>query len=316
VIDLRPAREQSVLLRRRVALLAAFALTTLTGCERSGDVPQIVWGRRGLQPGDIVRPRAIAIDRKDHLYIVDFTARIQVYDADGKYLGPTWTTPDFRNGRPSGLSIDRDGHLIVSDSHYHCFRIYDDDGKELKHFGGDVGPEPGKFSYVSDVVQDADGNYYVSEFGSNERITKLDSDGKLIACWGAKGAEPGQFNHLRAMTLGPDGLLYVADACNHRIQVFALDGSFVRSWGTPGTGAGQLSYPYDVAFAPNGALYVAEFDNHRIQKFTKDGQSLGIWGGPGREPGKLHSPWALAVDSQGRVHVVDTENHRVQRIRF
>lgn len=296
--------------------VVASCVISLGGCAKSGDVPQKVWGRRGLQPGDLVRPRAIAIDRNDRLYVVDFTARIQAYDADGNYLGPTWTTPDFRNGRPSGLSIDRDNHLIVSDSHYHCFRIYDGDGHELKRIGGDAGPEPGQFGYVSDVVQDAEGFYYVSEFGPNERITKLDSNGTLVSTWGAKGAEPGQFNHLRALAFGPDGLLYAADACNHRIQVFDRAGTLVRTFGTPGTAAGQLSYPYDVAFAPDGALYVAEYDNHRVQKFTADGQSLGIWGGPGREPGRLHNPWALAVDSRGRVHVVDTENHRVQRIRF
>src|SRR5213082_2704656 len=137
--------------------------------------PQLVWGRHGVQPGDIVIPRAIAIDAQDHLYIVDYTARIQVYDADGKYLGPTWTTPDFRNGRPSGLSIDRDGNLIVCDSHYHTVRIYTAEGKELKSFGGTPGSEPGQFGYVSDCVQDADGFYYVSEFGQNDRITKLDA---------------------------------------------------------------------------------------------------------------------------------------------
>ena len=169
-------------------LLALAFVTAVVGCERTGDTPQLVWGRRGLQPGDIVRPRAIAIDPHDHLYIVDFTARIQVYNADGHYLGPTWTTPDFRNGRPSGLSIDRDGHLIVSDSHYHCFRIYDAEGQELKHFGGATGTEPGQFGYVSDVVQDSDGYYYVSEFATNERITKLDADGHVVKCWGAKAS--------------------------------------------------------------------------------------------------------------------------------
>jgi DNA-binding beta-propeller fold protein YncE len=264
----------------------------------------------------MVRPRAIAIDSRDRLYLVDFTARIQVYDADGNYLGPTWTTPDFRNGRPSGLSIDRDGHLIVSDSHYHCFRIYDENGHELKHFGGEDGSQPGQFGYVSDVVQDADGNYFVSEYKSNERITKLNADGSVITTWGELGAEPGQFNHVRALAIGPDGLLYVADACNHRIQVFDTSGKLVRFWGEPGAAPGQLEYPYDLAFGPAGELYVVEFGNHRVQKFDANGRSLGVWGGPGREPGKLHSPWALAVDSHGRVHVVDTENHRVQRIRF
>src|SRR5207253_5534306 len=101
-------------------------------------------------------------------------------------------------------------------------------------FGGDAGPEPGHFGYVSDVVQDADGYYYVSEFGENERITKLDADGKLVKCWGEKGTEPGQFSHLRAMALGPDGLLYVADVCNHRIQVCTRDRQFVRPFGGPG----------------------------------------------------------------------------------
>jgi DNA-binding beta-propeller fold protein YncE len=288
----------------------------VAGCEGHSDLPQIVWGKRGVSPGDMVRPRAIAIDAQDRLYVVDFTARVQVYDADGRYLGPTWTTPDFRNGRPSGLSIDKDNNLIVSDSHYHCIRIYSRDGQELRKIGGEVGSEPGQFGYVSDAVQDAEGYFYLSEFGANERITKLDLDGKLVKCWGEKGTGPGEFNHARALALSPDGNLYVADACNHRIQVFTRDGAFVRAFGEPGTEPGQLSYPYDVAFGPKGELYVSEFDNHRVQKFTAEGQSLGCWGGPGRAPGKLHNPWALAVDSRGRVHVVDSENHRVQRIRF
>jgi DNA-binding beta-propeller fold protein YncE len=298
-----------------LCLVAAFVVG-LPGCVRTGETPQRVWGRRGIQPGDFVRPRAIAIDPQDRLYIVDFTARVQVYDTDGKYLGPTWTTPDFRNGRPSGLSIDRDGHLIVSDSHYHCFRIYDENGKELHRFGGEDGSQPGQYGYVSDVVQDAEGHYYVSEYKSNERITKLDAEGHVLACWGEPGTEPGQFSHIRALALGPDGLLYVADACNHRVQVFDRDGKLVRTWGGPGEEPGKLGYPYDLAFGTKGELYVVEFGNNRVQKFDVEGHTLGCWGGPGREPGKLHSPWALAVDSQGRVHVVDTENHRVQRIRF
>jgi DNA-binding beta-propeller fold protein YncE len=300
---------------RRACALLALALPVCAGCFADPAQPELVWGRRGVQNGDMVRPRAVAIDDQDRLYIVDYTARIQVYDRDGKYLGKTWTTPDYRNGRPSGLSIARDGNLIVSDSHYHCFRIYSPDGQELRRFGGEGGTKPGQLGYVSDVLQDADGFYYVAEFGENGRISKFDADGAFIKCWGEPGTEPCQFARARALALGPkDGLLYVADACNHRIQVFTRDGELVRLWGEIGTGPGQMKYPYDLAFDKAGDLYVVEFGNHRVQKFTALGEPRGCWGGPGREPGRLNAPWGLAIDSWGDIHVLDTDNHRVQRI--
>ncbi|HTU19583.1 MAG TPA: NHL repeat-containing protein [Gemmataceae bacterium] len=299
-----------------IRFLPGLLLLPLFGCGGDASQPERLWGKRGVQNGDFVRPRAIAIDAQDHLYIVDFTARIQVYDRDGQYLGFTWTTPDYRNGRPSGLSIARDGNLIVSDSHYHCFRIYSHDGVELRKFGGEGGSAAGQLGYVSDVVQDEDGNYFVAEFGENQRISVFDRDGHFLRCWGSAGTEPGQFSRARALALGPDGNLYVADACNDRIQVFTREGALLRCWGVSGTEPGQLKYPYDLAFNKDGVLYVVENGNNRVQKFTATGASLGRWGGPGHGPGQLHNPWALAIDSRGRVHVIDTENHRVQRISF
>lgn len=290
------------------------------GCSGPRTTPELVWGRKGTQPGDFHRPRAIAIDAQDRLFIVDFTARIQVYDRRGKFLGPCWQTPDYRNGRPSGLSIDPDGNLLVSDSHYHCIRLYSPEGELLRTIEADKNDPLGPFNYVADVVQDAERNFYVAEFGSDQqRIRKLSPDGKYLSSWGTMGLEPGQFARIRALALGPDGNLYVADSCNHRIQVFTCEGALVRVWGEAGEEPGQLSYPYDVAFGHQGGqdvLYVVEYGNHRVQKFTLDGRSLGTWGSPGREPGQLYRPWALAVDSRRKVHVVDTENHRVQRIDF
>jgi DNA-binding beta-propeller fold protein YncE len=285
------------------------------GCGPSSE-PDLVWGKRGVLDGDVVRPRAAVIDGDDRLWIVDFTARIQAFDLDGKYLGPTFTSPDFRNGRPSGLGVTRDGKLIVCDSHYHCIRIYDSDGAELRMIGGDKGTDPGQFGYVSDAVQDPDGFFYVSEFGINERITKLDADGKFVATWGKSGIGQGEFNRIRALALGPDGLLYVADSCNHRIQVFKKTGELVRVIGKEGAEPGALMYPYDLTFGPDGDLYVVERGNHRVQKFSAAGVSMGVWGSRGRRPGQFADPWALVADRKGRIHVIDTENHRVQRIEF
>lgn len=295
--------------------MAGVAILVAVGCGGPHSKPEFVWGQCGVIDGKMSRPRAIAIDAQDRLYIVDYTARVQVFDRDGHFLAG-WRTPDWRKGRPSGLSIDRDGHLLLSDSHYSCLRIYTADGQELRKIGGVSGSAPGELGYVSDAVQDEDGYFYIAEFGENHRITKLEADGKFATMWGCPGTEPGQFGRIRALALGPDKNLYVADATNNRIQVFTRTGQLVRCWGTPGAEPGELAYPYDLAFNKKGELYIVEFGNNRVQKFTPDGKSLGCWGGPGREPGKLYEPWALAIDSRGKVHVVDTENHRVQRIGF
>jgi DNA-binding beta-propeller fold protein YncE len=278
--------------------------------------PEIVWGEKGTLAGRFVRPRAATVDREGRIYIVDFTARIQSYDANGQHTGVTWQTPDYRNGRPSCLGTDRDGNILVADSHYHCVRIYDPSGNLLKTLGGQSGKEPGQFGYLSDCVQDADGFYYVSEFGQNDRITKLDPDGKFVKTWGKSGLDEGEFQRVRSLAIGPDGLLYCADACNHRIQVFTRDGDFVRSFGRAGSAPGEFSYPYDLAFNAAGELYVVERGNMRVQKLTATGTPIGVWGGPGAKPGELADPWAIAVDHNGKLHIVDTENHRVQRVNW
>src|SRR5207245_11030089 len=97
-----------------VPLSCCFLLLFFAGCGGPQAEPELVWGQRGVQDGDFVKPRAAAIDAQDHLYIVDYTARIQVFDRDGHFLDHCWTTPDYSNGRSRGLSIDREANLPVS----------------------------------------------------------------------------------------------------------------------------------------------------------------------------------------------------------
>ena len=302
------------------ALVALGLLQAVRAGRGTSARPELVWGRHnGALDGGVHRPRAAAINAAGQILLVDFTARLQVFDEDGHYVGPTWTPPDFRNGRPSGLGVDRAGNWLVADSHYHCVRVYDRRGNLLNTLGGTSpggGAAPGEWGYVSDIVQDDDGSYFVSEFGQSDRITKLDAEGKFLTCFGRNGQAEGEFNRVRALALGPDGLLYVADACNHRVQAFTRQGEFVRAFGSPGAGPGELSYPYDLAFHPDGNLYVVERGNRRVQKFRPTGESLGTWGTPGSAPGQLAEPWALVIDRRGRLHVIDTENHRVQRVNF
>jgi sugar lactone lactonase YvrE len=302
--------------RRRFGQLALGSIAAMGGCSvsSSGDLPDKVWGELGAGPGQFSKPRAVAIDDKDQLYIVDMTARIQVFDADGKFIR-LWQTPEHKNGRPTGLTVSADGNVLVADTHYYRVLTYTPLGELVSHatLGGTTGLGPGEFGFVTDAVRDAAGNYYVSEYGEFDRIQKFTPDGKFVHQWGGHGAEPGQFLRPQHLELDADGLLWVADACNHRIQVFDPNGKLVKMWGTPGSAPGELRYPYCVVLDGQGYAYICEYGNHRVQKFTLDGKSVGCWGSVGRKPGQLNYPWALVLDSRGRVHVLDSMNHRVQR---
>jgi len=301
----------------RLAASAVFA-AAVGGCSGGGSgdrPPDKVWGKLGVGPGRFSKPRAMAIDAQDRLYIVDMTARIQVFDADGEFLHG-WQTPEHANGRPTGLTISSDGNLLVADTHYYRVLTYTPTGELLKDatLGGTMGQAPGEFGFVTDAVRDAAGNYYVSEYGEFDRIQKFTADGEFLLEWGGHGSEPGQFLRPQHLQLDADGLLWVADSCNHRIQVFDGDGKVVRMWGTQGNLPGQLQYPYCLALDGQGHVYVCEYGNHRVQKFTLEGESVARWGSEGRRPGQLFNPWALVLDSRGRLHVLDSNNHRVQRI--
>ncbi len=277
-----------------------------------------VWGRRGVTEGRLQKPRAMAIDGEDLLYIVDMTGRIQVFTADGDFVRG-WRTPEIHHGKPTGLTFDHGGHLMVADTHYYRVLFYTRTGElvEKKTIGGTLGRGPGEFGLVTDAVQDSKGNYYISEYGEYDRIQKFTLNGEYLFEWGGHGAEPREFIRPQNMAVAADDRIWVADACNHRIQVFDATGSeakLINIWGEEGTAPGQLRYPYDLVLDGKGHLYVCEFGNHRVQKFSLDGRPIAAWGVSGRQEGQLDQPWAIVQDSRGRIHVLDTYNHRVQRI--
>lgn len=272
-----------------------------------------VWGRKGISDGRLQKPRAMAIADDDNLYIVDMTARIQVFTPEGEFLR-VWRTPEHKNGRPTGLSFDRQGRLLVADTHYFRMLVYSPQGELLFKLGGTQGHGPGEFGFVTDAVDDSQGNFYIAEYGEYDRIQKFSPDGTFLLEWGGHGFEPGKFVRPQNLAIDEQDRIWVADACNHRIQVFDAQGKLLDVWGEQGDQLGQLYYPYDLTFDDAGDLYVCEYGNHRVQKFTRAGESLGCWGRHGRADGELHHPWALVRDRQGRIHVLDTLNHRVQRV--
>ena len=293
------------------------ALLFVAGCSRHSK-PLATWCETGTGPGQVVYPRAIAYSpADDSFFIIDRMARVQHLDRDGQFIGG-WRMPEHASGKPVGVSIGPDGNVYVPDTHYHRIVVYSPDGKLLRMWGSE-GRAPGQFIYPTDVAWDSNGHLFVSEYGDNDRIQVFDPSTSVptfLYQFGKFGNGPGEFSRPQSMLIDHD-LLYVTDACNHRLLVFKTDGTFIRAMGGVGSAPGEFRFPYGLDEDPDGHLVVCEFGNNRVQLIDKQtGRGIAAWGSAGRESGQLAYPWGVAVDKRGRVVAVDAGNNRLQLFRF
>lgn len=311
--------------------LAGVAGTVLIGgCVPTGENTTIgiqaspvdlVLGQRGLADGRFQKPRALAISPSDQVFVIDKTARVQAFDTEGKFLCG-WKTPQWANGKPTGATFDAAiNQLVVVDTHYFQFLFYTPEGQlvEQRTIGGVNGSEPGQFGWVTDYARAPDGTIYLSEYGEFDRLYKYNADGQYIDRMGQHGDQPLEFSRPQSIWVDEEGLLWVADSCNHRIQVIDWREEkprLVAILGEQGAGTGQLQFPYGMTLASENRILISEFGNHRVQCWTRQGKPLSSWGSAGKEPGQLNQPWAVALDSKERVYVVDSGNNRVQRYKL
>ena len=271
-----------------------------------------VIGTRGAGLGQFNKPRSVAVDAQDNLYVVDMTGRVQKFSPAGEFLS-FWQMPQTDKGKPKGMGRNAAGQILVIEPHYARINQFTPEGKLTAQWGTS-GTNTGQLAFPRAVAVNSHGEIYISEYGIVERVQQFTSNGnQCLNSFGRPGREPGQFNRPEGLGIDPQDRVCVADSCNHRIQIFARDGRFLSAYGRPGSGRGELSYPYDVQADAAGRQYVCEFGNSRIQVFNQRGESLEIIGGVGSAPGQFFNPWSVALDSAGNLYVADSGNHRVQK---
>ena len=144
----------------KVMAAGAGVISTAPGCSTSARADagkaDLIWGDQGSRPGHLQRPRAISVDDQDRLYLADLTDRIQVFSTDGEFISH-WQLPAFDADGPTGLSIGRDGNLIVGDTHFFRILTYTPDGELVNTLGGTPGAGVGEFGMVRDAIEDSDG---------------------------------------------------------------------------------------------------------------------------------------------------------------
>jgi DNA-binding beta-propeller fold protein YncE len=253
------------------------------------------------------------VDAQDNLYVADMTGRVQKFSSNGVFV-LSWQLPQTALGKPKGMGRDRDGTIIVLEPHYQRVNVFSPEGKLLAQWGK-RGTNAGELMMPRAVAVNSRREVFLSEYGLVERVQQFAARGeKLLAGFGHPGNAPGEFNRPEGLCVDSQDRIYVADSCNHRIQVFSSEGKFIRAYGKAGKGKGELSYPYDICVDAMGRQYVCEFGNSRIQVFDANDQPLEIIGGPGGAPGQFSNPWGVALDSAGNLYVADSQNHRVQKL--
>ncbi len=180
------------------------------------------FGEFGREEGFFVYPTDLALGERGELFITEYGARerVQIFTRSGEFV-KSWGEFGDKEGqlnRPMGIVRGKDGLLYIADTANHRIQVFKESG-ELVNILGKEGKERGEFEFPYDIDIDEKGRIYVCEFG-NGRIQCLSTDGECLAVWGKTGSDVGELNTPWGVAVG-NGKIFVADAKNHRIQIFA-----------------------------------------------------------------------------------------------
>ena len=214
---------------------------------------------------------------------------------------------------PHGFYVDRSGNVWVTDGtggggRGHTVIKFSPDGKVLMTLGkpDQPGDANDMLNYPSDVVTAPNGDIYIADGHggkTNDRIVKLDKDGKFITKWGKHGSGPGEFDTPHSIALDSTGRVFVGDRINSRVQIFDPDGKFIAEWK-------QFGRPSAVYIDGKDNLYVADSQsNEKTNPGFKQGVRVGsVKDGkvtafiPLTGP-ELNGPEELAADEDGNIFV-------------
>jgi DNA-binding beta-propeller fold protein YncE len=278
------------------------ALETLAGngtCRFAGDGGPAV-------AASFKDPAEIAYDKDDNLYVADAGAnvvrrvdrksgiittvagtRMARFDGDGVATEKSLT-------RPSGLTFDRDGRLVIADTFSSRIRRLDVRkgllttiaGKDaLDYPGGGRARETG-IAWPNSPRYDRKGTLYIAATG-NHYIVKLDPKAEFLSTFAGNGL-PGE-----------------------------------EGDGGPATAA-RLNQPASIAVDGAGNVFICDTGNSAIRRVDAKtgiithvagahGDGYSGDGGPAAEAA-FWSPLGLGLDGKGNLYVLDSSNGRIRKI--
>ncbi|MFN0123741.1 MAG: HYR domain-containing protein [Blastocatellia bacterium] len=309
---------------------------------------------------------ALARDPQGRLVIADTASRvIRRVDTDGTITriagngangnaGDNGQAISASFGAPTGVAVDSQGNIYVSDQFNHRVRVIGTDNV-IRHFAGSTTAQQGSsgdFGMASGarlrmprgLAIDKNDNLYVADSG-NHRVRKIVLSSKVISPLAGTGvagytgdgslATTLNLNNPTGLGLDNAGNLYIADTGNHRVRRVDAGSGFMST--VTGNGAagfagdngpaenGQVNTPADVSVDGRGNIFIADQGNQRIRRISSatgrirtvagTGQTgFAGDGGPAADA-LLSVPNAILADSGGNnILFSDSANLRIRRL--
>ncbi|HRY46591.1 MAG TPA: chitobiase/beta-hexosaminidase C-terminal domain-containing protein [Candidatus Paceibacterota bacterium] len=312
-------------------------------------------GLAGYRDGDAAEfnhPNGGWVDTDGMVYIADtYNHRIRSITPTGivktiagsgaqGYLDGLATRSQF-NQPLAAWRDPRTSSLIVADASNHRIRRISSNGSVTTIAGsGSAGYRSGvgssaQFNFPNDVVGDARGNLYVSDF-NNHAIRRISASGLVttVAGNGKPGYRDGNgstalLNQPGGLAIDASGNLFFTEYGGHRIRklsttsgaVTTIAGNGVAGYVDGSAAQAQFCQPDGIAVGAHGILYVTDSGNHSIRQISPLGvvETLAGTGIPGFKDNQgTHSefnmPTGIGITPSGDLIATDWNNHRVRKI--
>lgn len=210
---------------------------------------------------------------------------------------------------PIGITMGRDGSILVADSELQRVVQLSADGRTLGSFG------EGILSRPTGLVRDAISKRIYVVDTREHNIKVFNDNGELIDVLGFRGDSAGEFNAPTHIALNHNRL-YVTDTLNARIQVLDLSGEPISMIGKRGLYLGNLTRPKGVTVDADDNIYIVESYYDHLLVFNMQGDFMLPIGGTGNDVGQFFLPSGVWNDDRGRIYVADMYNGRVMILQF
>lgn len=210
---------------------------------------------------------------------------------------------------PSGIAVNSQGEIAVTDFDGHFVVIFDKDGKCSKRIGF-YGDNAGQLKFPVEVIFVNDDVILVADEW-NHRIQQFNiRTGEVVKSFGRFGASDGEFASPVGVCLNVNGHVVVAELNNNRVQVLTPNGQTLYKVGD--RGEKTFDHPLSCITHKN-LLIVSDSRNNCIKVFETSGKFLYKFGEEGEGDGQFKGPFGLCVDKQGNLLVCDQCNGRIQQ---